>query len=102
MCQAANGSFPPQEAVTNIIDVEHKLVLDAGKALGSDAIFATVWMTMVVVAFLTEKCKDEKGVWELVVEKAMKWLQNGGVGLVSDHAEKAREFILKSESTRAC
>jgi hypothetical protein len=57
-------------------------------------------MTMVVVAFLTEKCKDEKDVWELVVEKAKKWLQNSGVELVSDHAEKAREFILKSESTR--
>jgi hypothetical protein len=96
MHQAANGSFPPQEAVTSIIGVEHKLVLDAGKALGSDTISANVWMTTVVVAFLTEKCKDEKDVWELVVEKAMKWLQNSGVELVSDHAEKAREFILKS------
>ena len=94
MCQTANGPFPPQEAVTSIIGVEHKQVLDAGKALGSDAISATVWMTM--IAFLTEKCKDEKDVWELVVEKAMKWLQNSGFGLVSGHAEKAKEFILKS------
>jgi hypothetical protein len=34
MCQDGNGSFPPQEAVTAIICVEHKQVLDAGKELG--------------------------------------------------------------------
>ena len=96
MCQAANGSFPPQADIASILGVEHAKVLEAGKAISSGATFTTTWMTVVVVAFLTEKCKEEKDVWELVVEKAKRWLQNNGDGFVSVHLEKAQEFILQA------
>ena len=107
MCQAANGSFPPQADIASILGVELVKVLEAGKAISSGATFTTTWMTVVVVAFLTEKCKEEKDVWELVVEKAKRWLQNNGDGFVSVHLEKAKEFILQAipireSSNRTC
>ena len=107
MSQAANGSFPPQPSIVSILGGELEKVLDAGKAVSSDATFATTWMTLVVVAFLTERCKEEKDVWELVVEKAQRWLQNSGAGSVSVHLEKAKEFIIQTipirpATTRTC
>merc|ERR1711892_1261328 len=100
MCQAANGSFPPQDSVTNILGVKLEKVLDAEKIIRSEPSFATAWMTMVVIAFLTEKCGGEKDVWELVVEKAQKWLQNNNVvGPVMEYEHKAKEFILKQDSS---
>ena len=99
MCQAANGSFPPQDSVTNILGVKLEKVLDAEKIIKSEPSFATAWMTMVVIAFLTEKCEYEKDVWELVVEKAQKWLQNNVVGPVMEYEHKAKEFILRLDSS---
>eukprot|EP00092_Neocalanus_flemingeri_P058043 GFUD01069103.1.p1 GENE.GFUD01069103.1~~GFUD01069103.1.p1 ORF type:complete len:411 (-),score=98.02 GFUD01069103.1:90-1232(-) len=95
MCQAANGSFPPQPDIASILGVELEKVFEAGKAVSSDA----TWMTVVVVAFLTENCKEEKDVWELVVEKAQRWLQNNA-GFVSFHLEKAKEFLLQTIPVR--
>merc|ERR1719317_1787759 len=96
MSQAANGSFPPKEAVTSVIGIKLQNILDAGAALSSHASFPTIWLTMVVVAFLTERCQEEKDVWELVVEKAQKWLQNQDQALVRGKDEKAREYIKKA------
>eukprot|EP00092_Neocalanus_flemingeri_P060081 GFUD01071967.1.p1 GENE.GFUD01071967.1~~GFUD01071967.1.p1 ORF type:complete len:834 (+),score=254.30 GFUD01071967.1:112-2613(+) len=96
MCQAANGSFPAQADIANILGVQLEKVKDAGKAINSDENFSTTWMTLVVVAFLTEKCKEEKDVWELVVEKAERWLQNSGPGFNNFLLGKAKEFILQT------
>ena len=96
MSQAANGSFPPKEAVTSVLGIKLQNILDAGAALSSHASFPTIWLTMVVVAFLTERCQEEKDVWELVVEKAQKWLQNQDQALVRGIDEKAREYIKKA------
>jgi len=100
MDQAANGSFLPKESIANIIDVELKKVMEAGRSLSSDAKFETIWMTLVVVAFLTEKCIDESDIWELVVEKAKKWLQSLGHAKPGDHWEQAKEFIKEAVPTR--
>eukprot|EP00092_Neocalanus_flemingeri_P024207 GFUD01026255.1.p1 GENE.GFUD01026255.1~~GFUD01026255.1.p1 ORF type:complete len:656 (+),score=188.33 GFUD01026255.1:171-1970(+) len=96
MCQAANGSFPAQADIANILGVKLEKVKDAGKAINSDENFSTTWMTLVVVAFLTEKCKEEKDVWELVVEKAERWLQNSGPGFNNFLLGKAKDFILQT------
>eukprot|EP00092_Neocalanus_flemingeri_P018239 GFUD01019739.1.p1 GENE.GFUD01019739.1~~GFUD01019739.1.p1 ORF type:complete len:927 (-),score=280.27 GFUD01019739.1:214-2994(-) len=96
MCQAANGSFPAHADIANILGVKLEKVKDAGKAINSDENFTTTWMTVVVVAFLTEKCKEEKDVWELVVEKAERWLNSSSGGSVAGHVEKAKEFISQS------
>eukprot|EP00092_Neocalanus_flemingeri_P042314 GFUD01046186.1.p1 GENE.GFUD01046186.1~~GFUD01046186.1.p1 ORF type:complete len:828 (+),score=250.72 GFUD01046186.1:263-2746(+) len=96
LCQAANGSFPAQADIANILGVQLEKVKDAGKAINSDECFSTTWMTVVVVAFLTEKCKEEKDVWELVVEKAERWLQNSGPGFNNFLLGKAKEFILQT------
>merc|ERR1719320_1231520 len=96
MSQAANGSFPPKEAVSSVLGIKLQNILDAGAALSSHASFPTIWLTMVVVAFLTDRCQEEKDVWELVVEKARKWLQIQDQALVRGKDEKAREYIKKT------
>jgi len=95
MSQAANGSFPPKDTVTSILGIKLQNMLDAGAALSSHASFPTIWLTMVVVAFLKERCQDEKDVWELVVEKAKKWLQTQDQALIRGKEDKATEFIKK-------
>jgi hypothetical protein len=100
MLQTANGSFPIQESVTNILDIELQKVKDAGAALSANASFLTIWMTLLVVSFLREKCEDEKDVWELVVAKAQKWLQKQDQALVAGNLENAKEIIKKSVPIR--
>ena len=75
MFQAANGSFSPSSAIVGIIGLTAEKVLDAGKDISTDDTFATIWMTLVVTMFLTEKCAEQKDIWELVMEKAKRWLQ---------------------------
>ena len=74
--------------------------MKAGRSLCKGATFETIWMTLVVVAFLTEKCKGERDIWELVVEKAQKWLQSHGQVKQGDHGEKAKEFITEAVPIR--
>jgi hypothetical protein len=58
----------------------------------------SIWVTLLVVKFLEEKCADEEGTWALVVEKARGWL----VSLAKDKAamegleKKALETVQKS------
>ena len=53
----------------------------------------TCWLTAVVLALLENKFDDEKESWEMMAEKAMKWLKASGCG--SDLIEKAKAFIQK-------
>ena len=94
MCQAANGSFPPSSGIGSIMGLTSEKVLEAGKEISHDATLATIWMTLVVAMLLREKYAEQKDIWELVVEKAEKWLKTSvdaaSLGVLE---EKAKEFI---------
>ena len=83
-------------------------VLDAGKEISTDDTFPTIWMTLVVTMFLTEKCAEQKNSWELVVAKAQRWLQMSVDSFcLGDQDEKAKGFIIqtipvKQDERRSC
>ena len=69
-------------------------MLDAAKDIRPDATFPTIWMTYVTM-FLTEKCAEQKDIWELVVKKAQRWLQMSVDSFrFGDLEDKAKEFIV--------
>ena len=63
MCQAANGSFPHSSDICCIMGLTIEKVLEAGKDISTDYTFPTIWMTLVVTMFLTEKCAEQKYIW---------------------------------------
>ncbi|KAH7400312.1 von Willebrand domain-containing protein [Cadophora sp. MPI-SDFR-AT-0126] len=65
-------------------------VKDTDSPVGVDA---KVWLTILVVKFLQEKCGEEQGTWELVVEKARAWLDGCGVDGLEGLEEKAGELL---------
>lgn len=44
-----------------------------------DEVKMKVFLTMLVVKFLEEKCGDEEGTWGLIVEKARAWIAGLGI-----------------------
>ncbi|KAK0102766.1 hypothetical protein ONS95_006363 [Cadophora gregata] len=58
-----------------------------------DGVDANVWLTVLVVKFLQEKCAEEEGTWEMVVEKANAWLDGCGVGGIQGLEKKAGELL---------
>ncbi|KAL2061135.1 hypothetical protein VTL71DRAFT_7408 [Oculimacula yallundae] len=50
---------------------------------------ADVWLTVLVIKFLQEKCAEEQGTWELVVEKAQAWVYGCGTMDVEELEKKA-------------
>ena len=95
LSQAANGSFPAAQSVANILGVDLEEMMEAGGGSKEDSVFMTVWVTMVVMVFLTEKCQEEREVWELVVEKARKWLKNSCIVSIDGLKQKASDFVQK-------
>lgn len=54
-------------------------------------------MTLLVIAFLKEKCAEEEGTWELVVEKARAWLvDEAGVKDLAE-LEKQAAMVINAE-----
>ena len=94
MCQAANGSFPPYSDIGGIMGLTIEKVLDAGKDISTDDTFATIWMTLVVTIFLTEKCAEQIDIWEFFVKKAKSWLQTSVDSFRLSYLEnKAKELF---------
>merc|ERR1711915_213751 len=104
--QTASGSFPPIAADhLKPFGIESECIETAGKKISSEKNFATVWITLVIVALLTENQKDGKDVWELVVGKARKWLQkNVDPATLATLEERSKDFIRDNcqESKRMC
>ncbi|KAF4620162.1 hypothetical protein G7Y89_g14659 [Cudoniella acicularis] len=65
-------------------------ITDTSTPDGEDA---NVWLTVLVIKFLQDKCAKEQGTWELVVEKAQAWLdRSGDIGL--ENLEKNAGVLL--------
>jgi len=93
LSQAANGSFPAAQSVANILGVDVEEMMEAGGGSKEDRVFMTVWVTMVVMVFLKENCQEEREVWDLVFEKAKKWLENNGAASLPELQQKAKQFV---------
>ncbi len=53
-----------------------------------------VWVTLVVVALLEATVREKKELWELVAEKAMKFVEkNTGKEFAEELRERAKEFV---------
>lgn len=73
-CQAANGSFPRSSTLTSLF----------GAALETNP--SVEWSTALAVAWFEERCQGQRDEWELVVDKARRWLVAQGMGGMVDQA----------------
>ena len=73
-CQAANGSFPRSPTLTSLF----------GAALDTNP--SVEWSTALAVAWFEERCQGQRDEWELVVDKARRWLVGLGQGGMVDQA----------------
>ena len=73
-CQAANGSFPRSPTLTSLF----------GAALETNP--SMEWSTALAVAWFEERCQGQRDEWELVVDKARRWLVGQGMGGMLDQA----------------
>ncbi|CZT12887.1 related to Vault poly[ADP-ribose] polymerase [Rhynchosporium agropyri] len=69
------------------------LIMDITDSSIPKDVNANIWLTILVIKFLREKCAAEQGTWELVVEKAQAWLN--GCSLINVEAlEKEASLLL--------
>ena len=73
-CQAANGSFPRSPTLTSLF----------GAAL--DTNLSVELSTALSIAWFEERCQGQRDEWELVVDKARRWLVGLGQGGMVDQA----------------
>lgn len=61
----------------------------------SSAVQKEVWITLVVIAYLREELASEADTWELIVEKAVEWVQSTvGAGKKYEELEKAAKKVV--------
>ena len=90
LCQAADGSFPAEPRTATLLGWENlQDLLDHGLGL---AVEPEVWITTCCLVFLQENCRADKQSWDLVAQKATKWLQSRGVDQKTIR-EKAEELM---------
>ena len=55
---------------------------------------SNMWMTALVVVFMEDKLASEKSVWEMIVEKARRWLEQQSDAAKSEEVlERARKVV---------
>lgn len=88
--QAYDGSWKLAERLFDVLGVEEQDLKAAGVDL-EEAVMAT----LLAVAFLEGQMSREEGVWEMVVEKAMDWLEaRVGVEIYEANLVKLKHDIL--------
>ncbi|KAF8856070.1 hypothetical protein BDZ45DRAFT_625561 [Acephala macrosclerotiorum] len=95
--QDFDGFWPSSNtAIPKIINVDPS---DSEEGKGSEQ-ERNVWVTMLVIKFLEMKCGDEEGTWELVVEKANKWIVGLGMeGSIVDLLEKKAGVVIENSKS---
>lgn len=91
--QESDGSFNPGAELSKAIGASLNDWI--GKMSSKSQQMSAVLTTFVVITLLREKFKENKDVWELVVEKSDIWLQNNNLKLTSDQKSDANKFIKK-------
>ena len=85
LCQNADGSFPADTTTATILGLDLHKLMETGKP--EDPL---VWATILCLLYLEENCRAERESWELVAEKAIKWLDCRGVGMGGQLEQRAR------------
>ena len=88
LCQNADGSFPADTTTATILGLDLHKLIETGKP--EDPV---VWATILCLLYLEENCRAERESWELVAEKAIKWLDCRGVGMGGTLEQRARHLI---------
>jgi len=91
--QESDGSFNPGTELSKTIGAS--LTDWIGKMSSRSQQMSAVLTTFVVITLLRENFKENKDVWELVVEKSAIWLQNNNLKLTSEQRSDANMFIKK-------
>ena len=69
--QSAVGYFKENESIEKLIG--HKFGIFRKECLDT-GIETRVWLTALIIAFIEREFPDDKDSWEMIVEKARKWL----------------------------
>jgi hypothetical protein len=77
--QSFEGSFPLTATLAAILEIpiaelEAKIKGSRGNSGFSDGLVKDVWATMLAITMFERKLATDKGVWEMVVEKAKLWV----------------------------
>eukprot|EP01102_Stenamoeba_stenopodia_P008144 TRINITY_DN2315_c0_g3_i1.p1 TRINITY_DN2315_c0_g3~~TRINITY_DN2315_c0_g3_i1.p1 ORF type:complete len:851 (-),score=154.13 TRINITY_DN2315_c0_g3_i1:33-2585(-) len=92
--QSSNGSFHPSHAVASLLNIDASRLEQpptsfAATTSASGVNLNVVWTTAVVVAFIEKHLKTQKDEWDLLVQKAKKWIQQQ----LKDMNVDASEFL---------
>ena len=99
--QGFAGSWKVTPALSGLLGIDHKAVVSAAEQLESGTLSLSdgatkddVWATVAVILFFEEKMPEKKDSWELVVEKALSWLE--GCGLDVEREDKTKTSVWNS------
>ena len=99
--QGFAGSWKVTPALSGLLGIDHKAVVSAAEQLESGTLSLSdgatkddVWATVAVILFFEEKMPEKKDSWELVVEKALSWLE--GSGLDVEREDKTKTSVWNS------
>ena len=93
--QLVSGAFQWDIILECVLSIRKADVIKAAKRNGG----IEVWVTALVMAYLKIKVPTSKNLWELVVEKATKFLEGACGGELQKILEKA-EVVIKSERSK--
>ena len=88
LCQNADGSFPADNTTATILGLDLHNLIESGRPEEP-----LVWATILCLLYLEEKCQAERDSWELVAEKASKWLVCRGVVMSGPLEQRANQLI---------
>ena len=88
LCQNADGSFPADSSTATILGMDLHKLIETGKPEDPQ-----VWATILCLVYLEENCQAARESWELVAEKAIKWLDCRGVGMGGPLVQRARQLV---------
>ena len=88
LSQNADGSFPADASTAAILGCDFHQMINAGQSMDP-----LVWVTVVCLVYLEEKCEADRESWELVAEKAAKWLLTRGVVMAGSLEQRARLLV---------
>ena len=88
LSQNADGSFPADASTAAILGCDFHQMINAGQSMDP-----LVWVTVVCLVYLEEKCEADRESWQLVAEKAAKWLLTRGVVMAGSLEQRARLLV---------
>lgn len=100
MGQKASGSWALRAIDKITIDKIKSSYPSSSVSIAANEESYIVWMTAIIVSYLTSQFPDQKTNWDLVVEKARKWIRKEekrlGATTPMDWESEATKFLSKN------